>query len=244
MTISEAPRIDPDRSAGNVKPRKRSLQNALIAATIAVVFVIVAVGVWVIHRAGNSGSPRVSQDAAADLRGSDDVAPNVGPRSVAGDRESREDVAKEEPNPAASQNSNNVVSDDGSLLWASPTAGRPVTLQYVPTSAKFYVCARPAELSAHQEGRRVLRALGPTFQQHLADWQQQTGVRLAEIERLTLSWVPNQGQMPQLVSVIATAEPVELSSANTQTHEGKAYLVVRDLANNRFEREFEIQVSK
>ena len=211
-----------------MKPRKRSLRNALIAATIAAVFASVAVGAWVIHRASRSDASRVAQGPATDIRGLEDVDPHAGPPSAAGGRESRQDRADDVPTPAAVQD--NVVPDDGSLLWASPTAGRPVNLQYVPTRRRFMLRTRPVELLAHEEGRRVLRALGPTFQRHLADWERQAGVRLSEIERLTLSWVPNQGQIPQLISVIGTAEPVEFSSANTHTHAGKTYVLVGDLA--------------
>lgn len=51
--------------------------------------------------------------------------------------------------------------DDGRLLWASPTSGDAIDASLAPRSCGALLHLRPAALAASDEGRRVLRGLGP-----------------------------------------------------------------------------------
>lgn len=89
-----------------------------------------------------------------------------------------------------------VVDDDGQMLWASPTAGPSIALDYVPSGAQLFLVARPAEILASDEGRRAMTALGPRFAEARTTWERNTCVRLEEIERLVLTLVPRDDGNP------------------------------------------------
>jgi hypothetical protein len=80
-----------------------------------------------------------------------------------------------------------VVRDDGKLLWASPTSGGPISLDYTPAGSKVYLMVRPAEIAASGEGGRVLQALGPNFAALRSRWETASGYKLEEIEQLIVT---------------------------------------------------------
>jgi hypothetical protein len=100
-----------------------------------------------------------------------------------------------------------VLADDGKLLWASPTSGGPVDLQYVPPGAGMYLVVRAADLVASKEGPRVLEALGPQFQAELASWTNATQTKLEQIERLILTLHDNEGNFPRVATVVHFKAP-------------------------------------
>ena len=53
------------------------------------------------------------------------------------------------------------VVDSAELPWASPTAGRPPALAYLPPGSQWIMLARPAEIMANEDGRQFVRSLGP-----------------------------------------------------------------------------------
>lgn len=79
-----------------------------------------------------------------------------------------------------------LVEDDGQTLWASPTAGPPLDLAFLPPGCQLFVALRPAELLQDPEGPKVLAALGPTGEWGVAAVEQATGVRLAAMEQLII----------------------------------------------------------
>ena len=44
------------------------------------------------------------------------------------------------------------VDDDGRTLWASPTAGNPLELSYLPAGVQIIVALRPKAIADHPEG--------------------------------------------------------------------------------------------
>lgn len=80
-----------------------------------------------------------------------------------------------------------VVDDDGRLLWASPTAGPPIALGYVPAGTQVLVHLRPAALAAHPEGAKALAALGPWGDNAKGEAERLLGLPLADVEELMLS---------------------------------------------------------
>jgi hypothetical protein len=96
----------------------------------------------------------------------------------------------------------NVVQDDGQTLWASPTAGQPILLRFVPPGAQLFLVVRPAEMIATQEGGRVLKALGPRFQAARQSWESLAGVKLDDVEQLIVALYANQGKLPKAAFVV------------------------------------------
>ncbi|MEX2174662.1 MAG: hypothetical protein WD872_09895, partial [Pirellulaceae bacterium] len=100
-----------------------------------------------------------------------------------------------------------VIPDDGNLLWASPTTGQPVSFHCVPPLGQCFLIVRPAELLASEEGAKVLAALGPTFATQRAAWEAAAGFPLEEIEQLIVSLHNNDAQFPRTSFVVKTREP-------------------------------------
>lgn len=83
-----------------------------------------------------------------------------------------------------------VQPDDGKLLWASPTSGRPIELDWVPFDARILIVARPADILASPDGAKVLQALGPNFTASRARWEKEAGVALENVEQLVIGLHP------------------------------------------------------
>jgi eukaryotic-like serine/threonine-protein kinase len=101
-----------------------------------------------------------------------------------------------------------VVADDGRLLWASPTSGKPVSLRCVPPEGQVFVIVRPAALLASPEGQRVLAALGPGFAAQRQSWEAASGVKLEEVEQLHVTLHNNDAKFPRMSFVVKTKEPL------------------------------------
>lgn len=97
-----------------------------------------------------------------------------------------------------------VVADDGKLLWASPTAGKPVEFRLVPPEGQLFLVVRPADMLASPEGAKVLEALGPQFAAGRAAWEKAAGVELNEIEQLIVTLHNNDAKFPRVSYAIHT----------------------------------------
>ncbi len=74
-------------------------------------------------------------------------------------------------------------------LWSSPTKGAPLTLKHIAPGLQAVLVLRPAELSKHAEGAKILAAIGPEAEAAQRELESLTGTSLAEIEQLTIAWV-------------------------------------------------------
>jgi len=81
----------------------------------------------------------------------------------------------------------NVVDSD-TLPWASPTAGPPPTLAYLPPGSQFFVLARPADILASGEGSLFLRGLGPRAAEAVAALAAISGCPIDKIEAVHGGW--------------------------------------------------------
>ena len=101
-----------------------------------------------------------------------------------------------------------IVPDDGSLLWASPTNGVPVAFRCVPPEAQVYLIVRPADLLASGEGAKVLAALGPEFAAERTKWEAAAGFKLEEVEQLIVALHNTDAKFPRTSFVVKTKEVV------------------------------------
>ena len=99
-----------------------------------------------------------------------------------------------------------VVADDGELLWASPTTGRAVSFRCVPPEGQVFLIVRPADLLAAPEGEKVLAALGPAFAAERAKWEAAAGLKLEEIEQLIITLHNNDAKFPRASFVVKMTE--------------------------------------
>jgi hypothetical protein len=174
------------------RARARRRNNLIILGTsiASVLGVLVAVVVAMSGSGSESdGAKRDPPVRPADKAGAVPAVPSSG--STAGS------VAGE-----ASESATQGLPDDGRMLWASPTSGPPISLRYVPSGAQLYLVVRPAELLDSDEGQRVVRALGPSFESARATWESSVGVNLGEIEQLIVALYGNSGEFPRSVCVV------------------------------------------
>jgi hypothetical protein len=116
-----------------------------VAAIATVLVLALLIAVWDIFSSRTSAvalPPREKSGQAADVK----VKTNI-----------------QQPKDAvvSSDGENDLVSDDGQTLWASPTAGEPLDLSYLPPGVQMIVAMRPEAIVEHPEGKKVLAALGP-----------------------------------------------------------------------------------
>ena len=106
-----------------------------------------------------------------------------------------------------------VVPDDGQLLWASPTSGTELNLDYLPHDARIYLHCRPHDMAASDEGGKVLPALGPAFAAARSQWEAAAGVRFNHVDELLIGFYVRPNDLPQPAFVVRLREastPAEL----------------------------------
>ena len=100
-----------------------------------------------------------------------------------------------------------VVDDpQGELLWASPTQGAPFKLTLVPPAGQLFMLIRPASLLDSEPGQLTLDALGPRFNTIRSQWEQEAGVKLADIETMVMTLHDNDEAFPRPSFVIQLKE--------------------------------------
>jgi hypothetical protein len=93
-----------------------------------------------------------------------------------------------QPVPPAVAAERQVVVDDPSLPWASPTSGLPPTLAYLPPGAQLILVARPAAAAADPEGGLFVQSLGPDVETATSALAAICGCGLADIEMVQAGW--------------------------------------------------------
>ena len=115
------------------------------------------------------------------------VSVSEAPPSVEVEQDVAEPEDRSPRGPEAIATAVNVVESD-TLPWASPTAGSPPTLAYLPSGSQLVIIARPADILASDEGRLFVRALGPRAAEAVAKVAAITGCPIEEIEAVQGGW--------------------------------------------------------
>ena len=102
-----------------------------------------------------------------------------------------------------------IVDDSsGKLLWASPTKGNAIRLNYVPPDSRLTIIARLSDLKRSPQGPLVLEALGPMFHQSLGQWQRDAGVVVDDVEQLIFSLHEAGDSFPKPSYVVHLTKPM------------------------------------
>ncbi len=104
-----------------------------------------------------------------------------------------------------------LIEDDDKSLWETPTNGPPIEFSYLPSAPKLLFVFRPAEISGSDEGQRVIQSLGPAFEERIAQFQDQCGLDLENIEQLIVSLHTNDQFEYEPYFIVTTRQPVELA---------------------------------
>jgi len=99
------------------------------------------------------------------------------------------------------------AADDGKTLWASPTAGDPLDLQLLAPGAQLLLAVRPAELSADEEGQRLLGS-AETLGFDWDGWLENvTGLPVTELESVLFAVYPREAGELDWSLVVRTLRP-------------------------------------
>ena len=100
-----------------------------------------------------------------------------------------------------------IITALGEDVWQSPTKGKPLELNYLPAGVQMFVALRPADLLAHEEGPRVLAALGPFGEFIASQLQALSGTAPENIEQAVFGLLPAQrDEDPPLVALVVRAK--------------------------------------
>ena len=183
----------PTGSAATREARRRAARLRLIGGGIAALL-LTAVASLVVSQldfGGRSGKPRSVSRRGADrptrTNGTRGTSPAVGdPNASDGSPSPAAATRGTDPKPNAGERQ--VVVDDPTLPWASPTSGLAPRLAFLPPGSQLVLLARPAAVLGDAEGRLFYKALGPaaeTAAKKLAAW---CGCEFGDIETLQIGW--------------------------------------------------------
>jgi len=138
------------------------------------------------------------------------VPTSIPPGPAAGQPESPATAAVDPPHPPASPDPRpaapaavgrevEIVPDDPSLPWASPTSGPTPRLEFLPPGTQLVLLARPAAALAAAEGGLFLKALGPAVEDAARGLAASCDCDLADVEFLQIGW--QAGTMDEVVDV-------------------------------------------
>ncbi len=105
----------------------------------------------------------------------------------------------------------------GEPMWASPTAGPPLDVRYLPNGVQMVVSLRPRELLNHTQGKVLLETLGSGTEYALNSLAQTSGVPLEQMELAVLGFLPGgSGKLPRVTMVIHTTEPLDAAALRSR----------------------------
>lgn len=81
-----------------------------------------------------------------------------------------------------------IVVEDATLPWASPTAGPRPRLAYLPPGSQLVLLARPADMAADEEGWLFLKSLGPLVEGALTKLAAFCGCQVSDIDAVQAGW--------------------------------------------------------
>lgn len=81
-----------------------------------------------------------------------------------------------------------IVVEDATLPWASPTTGPRPRLAYLPPGSQLVLLARPADMAADEEGRLFLKSLGPLVEGALTKLAAFCGCQVSDIDAVQAGW--------------------------------------------------------
>jgi hypothetical protein len=222
VSVNAAP---PSRAstATEILRRKKAQQkkNTIVVAALSGLVLLVgagAAGVWWMKRKPATSNGVVAQTTQPTVSTDTEVSPTNPatktevPQASGNGNASTSDAAVTATNvsktgSATGGPAQQVVADDGKLLWASPTTGKPIDFRCVPPEGQLFLVLRPAAMLASDDGRRVIEALGPGMDAERKKFESLSGYKLEEIERLTITLHNNDGKFPRASFVVKTKLP-------------------------------------
>ena len=191
--------------------RRRSRWLPVILGCLAALLLLIA-GIYVLQRSPGIADVKPGDLPAGQVARSSAIPPAAARSAAAAGESTETEGAKAGPAPDRQV----IVEDDGRLLWASPTEGPPLRLDYVPPGGQLFLVIRPAALLSLPDGQRVWQAMGPDFANAQQRWEASSGVMLGEVEQLTISLHDTGSGSPAAFFVVRLPQPVAMDQLLTK----------------------------
>ena len=170
--------------------RKRAARLGMIGLGVAGGLVVLSLAI-AMSRNGSVPAPR-TQQKESDEEPHGGVATQQKPGEEQTDEQTEEHLAKSVTSQSAGTKSASEpqlqVVESADLPWASPTAGKPPSLAYLPPGSQLILLARPAAIVADEEGRQFVTSLGPRVAEGIATLDTLCGCMLEDIAEVQAGW--------------------------------------------------------
>ncbi len=150
----------------------------------------------------------------------------------------------EKPDFSAVRIVQDLIEDDGNVIWESPTTGLPIDFSYVPATPKLIFAIKPAALWAEREGKLLFQSLGPELASRIENWKDEVGLEFEDIAQVIVSFHSNGTFEYEPFFVVhltgpATTENLEITWKNPpavaiddnnmiyETSENRAFYIIR-----------------
>ncbi len=105
-----------------------------------------------------------------------------------------------------------ILKNDATRLWESPTTGKPIDFRYVPSSTAILLHMRPVDLRKSDQGQRLLNGASITFTQPLKTLNDSLGIALEQIRILTVALYPGNSGTYQAIYRVSVTNETTLSN--------------------------------
>lgn len=211
IQVSETPRGHRGKKRQRQKRQPPKLALAIVAGLVLVVSIAT---IFLVSSLSDTSSDEVdaegekpAEEAARQVASQKEQTPAAKPPAE-GDLEKEAEDSRE-----------TLIDDDGETLWASPTAGEAISLEYIPAGTPMLLHLRPAELLAHPEGEKVFAGLGPWGAAVASSLEEKLGHKLQDIENLLLGVLTLSSNELAFAARVQLAEPTNFSEIQ-QRHLG------------------------
>ena len=131
-----------------------------------------------------------------------------------------------------------ILDDDATRLWESPTTGKPIKFLYAPPSTEILIYVRPHELLESDEGQRLIDGLSKVFVQPSKTLSSAVGVPLNQIQTLTAALYPGNSGTYEVIFRVTATEDVSIDDLKAawgdadevRTKEGKQIFATGETA--------------
>ena len=106
--------------------------------------------------------------------------------------------------------------EDASLLWESPTSGKPHELRFTPPDAQMILALRPADWAKTPEAPRVLQSLGPVWNERIQWLEAILKAKWTTFESLRISFHSADGEYPKIAIIARPSTPISVEEWRTK----------------------------
>jgi hypothetical protein len=193
VTTAARPAVDPQAVRADTAEAAGRRGRLLRFAAGALAGVVLATAAAIVVVRTTQPSRRPARDRDGDRVASRPPEPRAAEPAVATPPVTPLPPEEESPQPApaaAAESPGFVIVDDPALPWAPPGVPTALTLTHLPAGSQLLLAARPAEVLADDEGRLLVKALGPGVESLLATVASACGCPPEKIETLQAGWQP------------------------------------------------------